>query len=311
MNPKNTALIQFIVLAIAVALFLLWLAPKKAAVVTDSLIATGTTTHQLSAFPETPIEARSAYVYDARDGKILYEKEASVQMPLASLTKLMTALTASTLIPEYMLVRISVDDIREEGDTGLYVDEEWNVDKLIDYSLITSSNDGIRSIAAVAGSFISSTSTAPIQLFIDRMNSMARKIGLRETYFINQSGLDISKNLSGGYGSARDIARLVEYIIKYNPRLLEATSYAHADVPSKLKSHPADNTNKAIRDIPNLLASKTGFTDLSGGNVVIAFNAGLNHPIIISVLGSSYEGRFEDVSALASSTLVYFSRKAQ
>ncbi len=58
------------------------------------------------------------------------------------------------------------------------------------------------------------------------------------------------------------------------------------------------NTNEVVQNIDGLIASKTGYTDLSGGNLVVAFDAGLNHPIIVTVLGSSQEGRFSDTLKL-------------
>ena len=54
-----------------------------------------------------------------------------------------------------------------------------------------------------------------------------------------------------------------------------------------------------------LIASKTGYTDLAGGNLVIAFDAGFNHPIIVSVLGSTIDGRFTDAEALVWAALAY------
>ena len=51
-------------------------------------------------------------------------------------------------------------------------------------------------------------------------------------------------------------------------------------------------------NIAGVLASKTGYTTLAGGNLVVAFDAGLNHPVIVAVLGSSYNGRFSDVTTL-------------
>lgn len=311
MKPKSIAILELSLLALFVALFLWWIHPNQALVPEIPLVATGTTTFQVATFPETPIEARAAYVYDVRQHAALYQKEATTQLPLASLTKLMSALVASRVVPNYVLVPITATDIREEGDTGLYVDERWNLQKLIDLTLITSSNDGVRAIASAAGTAISSTSTDPLQTFVEDMNAMAREIGLHETYFVNQSGLDVSKTLSGGYGSARDVAHLVEYILAHNPRLVEATADATANIASTIKDHAVENTDKALPAIPNVLASKTGNTDLAGGNVVVAFNAGIDHPIIISVLGSSYDGRFADVEALASSTLAYLAQKAQ
>ena len=304
MSPKRIAQTELAILLLAIGLFLWWIHPKNTPP-EDPFLAMGTSTIALPKFPPTVVEAQSAYVYDASEHKVIYSKNADAIRPLASLTKLMSALTASELIPAYMLVKITGDDIRQEGDTGLYLDEKWPLSKLIDFTLITSSNDGVTALASVAGYQISSTSTNPVQLFVDAMNAKARALGLGSMHFMNQSGLDVSPVVSGGYGSAKDIARLVDYIIQKDPHLLEATSYDKMIISSEDIAHVAENTNKAIGEIPNVIASKTGYTDLSGGNVIVAFNAGLNHPIIISVLGSSYDGRFVDLAALASSTLVY------
>ena len=54
-----------------------------------------------------------------------------------------------------------------------------------------------------------------------------------------------------------------------------------------------------------MILSKTGDTDLAGGNLAVAYDAGINEPIIIVVLGSTQEGRFADVATLASSTAAY------
>lgn len=306
MRPKAAAIFQLTLLALAVGFFL-WVAYPLEPTKQDDVISTASTT-RMTLFPDVNIEAKSAYVYDVVSGKALYEKEAELQWPLASLTKLMSALTASELLPQYLIVKITSDDLREEGDTGLRPEEEWNLGKLIDYSLMVSSNDGMRAIASVAGMQIGTSSTStPQQYFIGQMNKNAVKLGLKQSYYLNQSGLDVSHTLSGGYGSAKDVAILVDYILKKSPHLLEATSLQKTAIASHTESHAALNTNKAINSIPNVIASKTGYTELSGGNVVVAFDAGINRPIIISVLGSTYDGRFVDLKTLVDATLTYLS----
>ncbi|HEY0907984.1 MAG TPA: hypothetical protein VGE35_01405 [Candidatus Paceibacterota bacterium] len=303
MNPRTTAILHFAFLAFAIG-FAVWLFMPHAEVAQEP--TDKATTTRVALFPEVNIEAKSAMVYDVTTGKVLYEKDGELQWPLASLTKIMSAYTAAQIVPHYMLVRITPDDLREEGDTGLRPDEEWTIDKLIDYSLIVSSNDGMRAIASVAGSQIGvSPTTTAQESFVRTMNENAVKLGMRESYFLNPSGLDVSDTLSGGYGSARDMVLLVKHVISVDPHLMEATSYGETVVASKNEAHGARNTNKAINNIPNVIASKTGFTDLSGGNVVIAFDASINHPVIISVLGSSYDGRFDDLTNLANATLSY------
>lgn len=310
MKPKTIAYLELSLLALAIALFLWWIYPEESlpkAGQEDSLAST--TVSVLPAFANTNLEAKSAYVYDALQDKVLFSNNEELQLPLASLTKIMTALTASTLLPEYAPVRITLDDLKTEGDSGLHPDEEWNIKSLIDFSLLVSSNDGAQALATTAGSRVAydenKTST---QLFVQRMNTLSKEIGLHETYFLNPSGLDVSATLSGGYGSAKDMTMLLEYILEKKPHLLEATTFDRLEVSSKIIPHTAVNTNKLIDRIPNVLASKTGFTDLSGGNLVVAFDAGVNHPIIISILGSSYDGRFDDMNKLVRATLEYLAQ---
>jgi len=311
MKPKVIAIIELGLLALCVGLFLWWIYPEKVTVEQEGVILTETThaTTTSPVFPDVSVQAASVYIYDTVTKKVIYDKNAELQLPLASLTKVMTALTVSNLLPDRDIVRITADDLSEEGDSGLVPNEEWSVKDLLDFSLIVSSNDGSRALASVAGAFLTADATSSaVSAFVREMNRTAKALGLHETYFLNQSGLDMSETLSGGYGSAKDIAILVDHILRTKPHLLEATSFDRLNVTSELAVHDATNTNKAINMIPNVIASKTGFTDLSGGNLVVAFDAGFAHPVIISVLGSTYDGRFEDMAQLVGATIEYLSQ---
>ena len=263
------------------------------------------------------IEAKSAFVWDVAAQSPLYQKNADISLPLASLAKVMTVLTARTMASELQAVTIKLDDLSPEGDSKLKVASNWKMGDLIDYVLLVSSNDGAHALAAsVVTSNISnlqSTSTGVTHdEFIREMNTLAKKIGLTNSYFRNEHGLDTDKKESarptraGAYGSARDMALLFEYAIKNYPHLLEATRYQNL-VLSDLDgdNYLAENTNEIINLIPSPIASKTGSTDLAGGNLVVAFDAGLGHPIVISILGSTEEGRFEDMLTLVNTTIKY------
>ena len=81
-----------------------------------------------------------------------------------------------------------------------------------------------------------------------------------------------------------------------HPEILEATTNVSARLHNEDGAyHTARNTNGTVEQITGLIGSKTGFTDLAGGNLVIAYNVGLNHPIVIVVLGSGRTERFTDV----------------
>jgi len=252
------------------------------------------------AFYATSIEATSAYVWDVALQRALYTKNASAQLPLASLTKLMTGLVAYEAYGKDAIVPITLTAIKQEGESGLRQGDEWSAQELLAYTLMTSSNDGAYALAGSVGLVLLAEEViSPENAFIKRMNTKAEELGLSHTYFTNPTGLDTSTAQSGSYGSARDISFLMEHIIKNTPDLLLQTKNTTAVFHNNVgNTFSATNTNQHISNILNPLGSKTGYTDLAGGNLVVAFNIGLNHPIIISVLGSSREGRFSDVEAL-------------
>jgi D-alanyl-D-alanine carboxypeptidase len=266
-------------------------------------------TKSLAVFENVNVKAKAVMVYDMADNRVLYAKNENVQLPLASITKLMTALVATELLPKDGKVTIKSEFLREEGDSGLLAQESWNLKELLDFSLVTSSNDGMRSVASIIGA--TKLNSADYDLgrkdFIEKMNKRAQELDLDQTFFVNESGLDVG-SVSGGYGSASDVNSLMKFMIISQPEIMEATKYPNLNIDSDSKKHPAKNTNDIVSSIPGLFASKTGFTDLAGGNLVVAFDPSLGKPIIVTVLGSTAEGRFEDVQTLVEATLDYLNQ---
>jgi D-alanyl-D-alanine carboxypeptidase (penicillin-binding protein 5/6) len=261
----------------------------------DLIIKTYDYTYQLS-----NIEAESFYVYDLVQDKVLFAREEHKQLPLASIVKLMTGFVILDILPDTTLIKINMNNIRQEGDSGLFVGETWILKNLLDFSLITSSNDGIDAITESLNKHIEIDGKNTIQL----MNERALSIGMNDTIFINPTGLDIDKNISGAYSSAYDVTLLIKSILKDNAQLISGTR-KDSEVFSSEENiiHYASNTNIIVNNIPGLLGSKTGFTDLAGGNLVVVFDAGLARPIVIVVLNSSQKGRFVDVESLVNITL--------
>lgn len=253
------------------------------------------------------VEAASFVVFDVDTGTIIAEKDSHTRRPLASITKIMSAVVARDMLPKNSPITIKNEFLAEEGDNGLRDGETFTLSNLLDLSLIVSSNDGARSIASVAGAFKLGTNdyTLGRSEFIKDMNKKAGELGLSSLSFTNETGLDNADGTTGGYGSAEDIAKLFKYTLKQYPDLLEATRNNTDTLKSIQYVHQAVNTNKSLTEIPNVIASKTGFTALAGGNLAVVFDAGFGKPIAIVVLGSTTNGRFSDVVALASSTLQY------
>jgi len=263
---------------------------------------------QIKPFSEISITGKSAYVWDMQAQRALYKKDAGQQLPLASVTKLMTALVAHELLSEDSSITIHNQAILQDGDSGLLRNETFKRATLSDLVLMSSSNDGAYALAVAAGGLLQKAN--PADAFVHAMNIRAEELSLHDTYFKNPTGLDISESIGGAYGTAKDIAFLMEYIVVNQPNILEATQ----DNIKRLYSkdgiyHDAINTNYHIDEIPGLIGSKTGYTDLAGGNLVIAFDAGLNRPMVISVLGSTRQERFTDVLKLVKEVQNYVAQQ--
>jgi len=255
-----------------------------------------------SVFETINIEARGVVVKDLNNGEIIYSKNPNLPLPLASVTKVLTALTAE-MSSDKKVLGISISDLSTEGDSLLFPGELFYKKDLVDFTLIASSNDGASALAANTFSAMGSDKAD----FITKMNQVARQIGMTDSYFFNETGLDNSDITAGAHGSAEDIAALFEYVLVNYPQLLEATKDGYLSVRSiNGYIHNATNTNDIAGELPNLVASKTGFTDIAGGNLAVVIDPGLNRPIAIVVLGSSEEGRFNDVRLLSQKITEYF-----
>lgn len=248
-------------------------------------------------FDDLELLAKSAIVIDMNIDRVLYQKSPDEPLPLASITKLMTALVAHEVVADGAVVSVTGEALLQSGDSGLQDGEKFSYKNLSDLVLLTSSNDGAYALSAYVGGVLDQNS--PEVAFVKAMNVRAKELGLKETSFRNPTGLDISETEAGAYGSARDVAELMRHILENSPELLEATTYAETAVYSEEGTlHVADNTNYVVNAIPHTIASKTGYTTLSGGNLVVAFDVGLNRPVIAVVLGSTHQGRFADMLKL-------------
>jgi D-alanyl-D-alanine carboxypeptidase len=253
------------------------------------------------AYAEVRITGKAAYVWDVNGQQALYAKNESEVLPLASLTKLMTALVASELLSPDDIISVGPAASRQESALGLAVGSTFSRETLTDLVLMASANDGAFALANAAGNVLVS-GDGP-RAFVTAMNIRAEELGLTSTTFNNPTGLDVSTREAGGYGSARDVAFLMEYLALHEPDILALTKDSTARVWSESGDYiDAENTNFYIDEIPGLIGSKTGYTDLAGGNLTVAYDAGLGRPVIVVVLGSTQYARFTDVMTLVEAT---------
>lgn len=252
------------------------------------------------AFAEVQIKAEAAIVYDLATGKTLYEKNAQAQLPLASLTKLLTVYAALTELSPDTPIDIPSEATRLEGPHLFSAGQTLALDDLARLTLTASLNDGAAAIA-------SATANRQNLSQSDMLAAAAASLNLSQTYALNGSGLDVNKAVSGGYGSARDLALLSGALVERAPAIAYATTRDSAEAVSVSgKRFTVMNTDPVVGTIPRLLLSKTGYTDLAGGNLALVFDAAIGHPIAVIVLGSSQKARFTDGTALVNATFAHF-----
>lgn len=244
------------------------------------------------------IEANSVIsVLVNREGheRILFEKQSNQQMPIASLTKLMTALVVLRNYDLSREITISEEAIDQEEDFGkLTAGKTLTTEYLLYPLLMESSNDAAFSLA-------NDYSGMKKELFVELMNQEAQKLSLGNTFFVNPSGLDPdSKTADLNLSSASDLEKLTKETIK-EPliwRILSTSKY-------QVYGPELVNTNRLLEDsVPwrdQIVGGKTGYTELAGGCIILVLRAPKNpgQLIINVVLGTKdANSRFEEMKKL-------------
>jgi D-alanyl-D-alanine carboxypeptidase len=211
--------------------------------------------------------------------KILFAKEEKTPLPIASLTKLMTALVVFEEgydLNEKVLISkqaASQEDVPVFGN--LKEGEELKVEELLELSLVYSSNDAAFALSE------------KIPNFVEKMNNLAKKLGMENTYFSNPTGLD------SNYSTAQDLVKLTKYILKNHPQIFEISRR-----PPKYK---LDNGIYSIFLPKEIIGGKTGYTPEAGGCLLFIFRDEKEPNIfyINLILGAqSIQGRVEEMQKL-------------
>ncbi len=274
--------------------FFLFLSP------TSSVLESLTSTAIPDAFANISLEANAAIVYDLVTGETLYKKNAETQLPLASLTKLLTVYSALAKLSPDTPITIPARALSVDGARTFNAGQIFSLSDLARLTLTASLNDGAVAIASATAERENRTQN-------EMLASTATALNLSQTYAVNGSGLDENSAIAGGYGSAYDVAILAGTLVNKAPSIAAATTLDSAQAVSVGGTlFSVKNTDPIVGTIPRLLLSKTGYTDLAGGNLALVFDVGIGHPIAIVVLGSSLKSRFTDGTTLVASTLAHF-----
>ncbi len=209
---------------------------------------------------EPEVSAKACVLIEEKTGKILFEKNSSEKLPMASTTKIMTTLLcleSGGLDDEFI---VDSQAIKVEGSSMGLTEGDVVTKRALCYGmLLPSGNDAANATAVrLAGS---------IEKFSDMMNSRAEEIGMTRTYFVTPSGLE-----GEGHGSsAYDMALLAREALR-NPEFIEICSQSSAKL--KFGNPPYErwikNTNKLLTMCDGVKGVKTGFTDEAGRCLVSA-----------------------------------------
>lgn len=224
------------------------------------------------------ITARAAYFVDIDSGKVLFEKDAREKLPVASLTKIMTAIVT-------LENRSWGDEVMiSEGASGMEPDrmdlragEKLTVEELMSGMFLVSGNDAAEALAE--------NTAGGRENFIAQMNAKALQLGMKETLFINPTGLEEEGRQQ--YSSAYEVALMSRYAVKNFPHLVDISRNPHIFIPATQTHQDYDLYSgiNLLTTYPGVIGLKTGFTPEAGLTLVTLAEKG-GHKVLGVLLRS-------------------------
>ena len=232
------------------------------------------------------VRAAAAILYNPRTDEVLWERRGLDPRPIASITKVMTALVLLDREPDLGRdVVVSRRDVRRASTTYLRRGERVTLDALLHLALIASDNVAARILARASG--------WGTRRFVAQMNLMAVALGLDGTSFVEPSGLD-ERNVSTPYDVARLIAAAIE--VPAISRIMRKSTHR---VRTDRRSVNIRNTNRLVRSRHVIQGGKTGYISEVGFCLTAMFEVPDADPIVLVVLGAgSNGGRFTEARRL-------------
>jgi D-alanyl-D-alanine endopeptidase (penicillin-binding protein 7) len=236
--------------------------------------------------PGDTLSAKGVIVKDVKTGVVLYAKNEYEARPIASITKLMSALVLLEKGPEWdRVVEVSPDDVI---DTHMYAGEAYTVEALWRAALVGSSNKAILTLVDAAG--------WPRAAFVERMNQKALELGMGDTHFVEPTGLD-ARNVS----TPADLVLLLNETMSVN-EIRQTVLLREYQLVSDDRAvrHHMWNTNWLLlgwinNQLFDLRGGKTGYINASGYNFAMQVGDANDNIVSVIVLGTkSHEARFEE-----------------
>lgn len=224
------------------------------------------------------LKSRAALIFDAQQGHAIYSKNTDTIMPIASITKLMTAmvvLDAQLPLSEEITIDSADIDVLKNTRSRLKVGSSLTRQQLLRVALMSSEN---RAAAALGRAY-----PGGIEAFVSAMNNKAFELGMGNSRFVDSTGLS-SANVS----TARDLVKMVESAHFYEEIRDFSTTTTHAlNSPDYRRGLKYTNSNNLVSNVQwQIGVSKTGFLSAAGRCLVMQANI-TGKPVIIVLLDSN------------------------
>lgn len=231
------------------------------------------------ASPPPPLSVTAAALTELGTGQLLYRNRAFSRLPIASTTKLMTALITLEHVKHLGRVFTQNDYYPSAVDSqiGLVPGERMSVHDLLLALLLPSADDAAEDLAYNVGH-------GSVGRFIGMMNARARELGLNRTHYSTPSGLDTP----GNYSTATDLLTLTRYLLRHQPWFARAVTLPHAVL--RTGSHPryVTNRNDLVGRFSWVKGVKTGHTS-GAGYLLVGAGARRGMELLSVVMGTSSE----------------------
>jgi len=236
------------------------------------------------------VNSRAALVMDANTGEVLYSKNTNTALPIASITKLMTAVVTSDARLN-MSEDITLQQIDFAGAGGknssstLKAGDTMNRAEMLLVALMKSENPAAAALAR--------TYPGGRTAFVAAMNAKARQLGMNSTHYVESTGLDV-RNIA----SARDLGILVSAASQYG-LIRQFSTTAHYDFNLGYRVLKSNNTNALVRNGGwNINISKTGYINEAGRCVVMHTTVNSRPAVVVLLGASTSQARTNDATNL-------------
>ena len=238
------------------------------------------------ALDDPTLYSRNYCLYDLTDDKIIYEKNIQERTNIASLTKIMTTITAIEKInnlDDYVTITSEMlSNIKYDASlAGLKIGDKLTYKDLLYASILPSGADATQALAySLSGS---------INNFVNDMNTLAKKIGMENSNFVNVTGLDIDNH----YSTVNDLLKMLQYALKNETFKTIYTTKSYTLSNGLVVDATVKKYNNLMKlDISRIIGSKTGYTNKAGLCISSIFESNNHEFIFISTNAEFIYGNY-------------------